>query len=44
MWLFAKLRESRKANEEKLKDAQSELKEVLNTKQEAVAVLMGLLP
>ena len=41
---LAKLRESRKANEEKLKDAQSELKEVLNTKQEAVAVLMGLLP
>lgn len=41
---LAKLRESRKANEEKLKVAQKDLKEVLNTKQEAVAVLMGLLP
>jgi len=41
---LAKLRESRKASEEKLKVAQKELKEVLNSKQEAVAVLMGLLP
>ncbi len=41
---LAKLRDARKANEEKLKVAQKDLKEVLNTKQEAVAVLMGLLP
>jgi len=41
---LAKLREARKAGEEKLKVAQKDLKEVLNTKQEAVAVLMGLLP
>lgn len=41
---LAKVREERKANEEKLKAAQAELKEVLNTKQEAVAVLMGMLP
>lgn len=41
---LAKLREARKANEAKLKTAQDQLKEVLNTKQEAVAVLMGLLP
>lgn len=41
---LAKLRDARKANEAKLKTAQEELKEVLNTKQEAVAVLMGLLP
>lgn len=39
-----KVRDARKAAEEKLKTAQAELKEVLNTKQEAVAVLMGLLP
>ncbi len=41
---LAKVREARKANEAKLKTAQEGLKEVLNTKQEAVAVLMGLLP
>lgn len=41
---LAKLREARKANDERLKVAQKDLKEVLNTKQEAVAVLMGLLP
>jgi len=41
---LAKLRESRKASEAKLQVAQKDLKEVLNTKQEAVAVLMGLLP
>lgn len=41
---LAKVREERKANEEKLKTAQAELKEVLNSKQEAVAVLMGMLP
>ena len=40
---LAKVREARKVNEEKLKVAQKELKEVLNTKQEAVAVTMGLL-
>jgi len=41
---LAKVREARKGSEEKLKTAQAELKEVLNGKQEAVAVLMGLLP
>lgn len=41
---LAKVREAHKASDEKLKAAQQELKEVLDTKQEAVAVLMGLLP
>jgi hypothetical protein len=41
---LAKVREARKASEATLKAAQNELKEVLNGKQEAVAVLMGLLP
>ncbi len=41
---MAKLREARKVKEEELKVAQTELKEVLNTKQEAVAMVMGLLP
>lgn len=41
--LLAKLRESRKANEAKLEKAQDELKAVLNARQEAVAVMMGLI-
>ncbi len=41
---LAKVRDAHKAGEEKLKTAQQELKEVLDTRQEAVAVLMGLLP
>jgi hypothetical protein len=41
---LAKVREARIASEAKLKTAQNQLKEVLNTRQEAVAVLMGLLP
>ena len=41
--LLAKLRESRKTNEAKLEKAQEELKAVLNARQEAVAVMMGLL-
>jgi hypothetical protein len=41
---LAKVREAHKASDEKLKAAQQELKEVLDTRQEAVAVLMGLLP
>lgn len=41
---LAKLRESRKAAEATLVKAQGELKEVLDSRQEAVAVLMGLLP
>ncbi|MBM3822303.1 MAG: hypothetical protein FJ404_05300 [Verrucomicrobia bacterium] len=41
--LLAKLREARKANEAKLEAAQEELKKVLNVRQEAVAVMNGLL-
>lgn len=41
---LAKLRETRKANEAKLAKAQEDLRAVLNVKQEAVAVLNGLLP
>jgi hypothetical protein len=41
---LAKVREARKAAEVKLVAAQKDLKEVLNTKQEATAVLMGMLP
>lgn len=41
---MAKVRESRKANEGKLAKAQEELRAVLNTRQEATAMLMGLLP
>lgn len=41
---LAKVREARIASDAKLKTAQNQLKEVLNTRQEAVAVLMGLLP
>ncbi len=40
---LAALRESRRANEAKLEQAQEELKKVLTTRQEAVAVLNGLL-
>lgn len=39
-----RLRESRKANEEKLAKAQEELRAVLSVRQEAVAVMSGLLP
>ena len=38
------LREVRKANEAKLTKAQEDLRAVLNVKQEAAAVLNGLLP
>lgn len=41
---LTRLRESRKANEAKLAQAQEDLRAVLNVRQEAVAVLMGLLP
>lgn len=41
---LAAYRESQKAADEKLAKAQAGLKEVLDTRQEAVAVLMGLLP
>jgi hypothetical protein len=41
---LAKVRDAHKASDEKLRAAQAELKEVLDTRQEAVAVLMGLLP
>jgi len=37
-------REVRKANEEKLTKAQDELRAVLSVRQEAVAVMVGLLP
>jgi hypothetical protein len=39
-----RLREVRKANEEKLTKAQEELRAVLSVRQEAVAVMYGLLP
>jgi Spy/CpxP family protein refolding chaperone len=41
---LARLREARKANEEKLTKAQEELRAVLTVRQEAVAVMFGLLP
>lgn len=40
---LAKVREARKANEAKLETAQEDLKKVLSVRQEAVAVMMGLL-
>ena len=40
---LTKLREARKANEAKLEAAREELRKVLSVKQEAVAVLAGLL-
>ena len=40
---LAKLRESRKEGEAKLEAAQAELKKVLSVRQEAVAVMFGLL-
>ena len=39
-----RLRETRKANEEKLSKAQEELRAILSVRQEAVAVMAGLLP
>lgn len=39
-----KLRETRKANEKKLEQAQEDLRAVLTVRQEAITVLMGLLP
>lgn len=39
---LAKVREARKANEAKLDAAQEDLKKVLSVRQEAVAVMMGL--
>jgi hypothetical protein len=39
-----RLREVRKANEEKLTKAQDELRAILSVRQEAVAVMAGLLP
>lgn len=39
-----RLRDARKANEEKLTKAQEELRAVLTVRQEAVAVMSGLLP
>lgn len=41
---LARLRETRKANEEKLRKAQEDLRAVLSVRQEAVAVMVGLLP
>jgi hypothetical protein len=41
--LLAKYREARKANEAKLQQAQDNLRKILSMRQEAVAVLMGLL-
>jgi hypothetical protein len=41
---LARLRETRKANEEKLQKAQEDLRALLSVKQEAVAVMYGLLP
>ena len=41
---LANLREARKANEEKLSKTQEELRAVLSVRQEAVAVMLGLLP
>lgn len=40
---LAKVREARKANEAKLETAQEDLRKVLSVRQEAVAVMMGLL-
>lgn len=40
---LAKVREARKANEAKLEAAQEDLRKVLSVRQEAVAVMMGLL-
>jgi hypothetical protein len=39
---MAAVREARKANEAKLQQAQDDLKAVLTTQQEAVAMLLGL--
>ena len=41
---LASLREARKTNEEKLSKTQEELRAVLSVRQEAVAVMLGLLP
>jgi hypothetical protein len=41
---LTRLREVRKANEEKLAKAQEELRGILSVRQEAVAVMFGLLP
>ena len=41
---LTKLRETRKANEKKLEAAQEDLRAVLTVRQEALAVMMGLLP
>ncbi len=41
---LARLRDVRKANEEKLAKAQEDLRAVLSVKQEAIAVMAGLLP
>lgn len=41
---LAKVRETRKANEKKLEQAQEDFRAVLSVRQEAAAVLMGLLP
>ena len=41
---LTRLRESRKNNEEKLARAQEELRAVLSVRQEAIAVMAGLLP
>ncbi len=40
---IARLRDARKANEEKLQKAQEELRAVLSVRQEAIAVSMGML-
>jgi hypothetical protein len=40
---LAKVREARKSKEAALESAQAELKKVLSVRQEATAVLMGLL-
>lgn len=41
---LAKLRDTRKANEKKLEQAQEELRAVLTVRQEALLVMVGLLP
>lgn len=41
--LMAKVRDARKENEAKLEKAQDELRKVLSVRQEAVAMLNGLL-
>lgn len=41
---LARLRQTKKANEAKLEQAQEELRAVLTVRQEAMAVLLGLLP